>query len=242
MTKRVVRRTKASFAKRVKAVISKQAEHKIISYDTGLVPYNSGINAQTDVIQIIPSNVQGLDSGDRIGNELTLKNFNIKGHYILSTANNTLSSSCRIGVRMMVLESKRYKSYYDANIQFVNHLPDMIKNGDISRPFTGLISDLYLPLNREVYNVLYDKVHYITMEVLVTSIGSTNIQDTVRLFNINLKCNNKKLRYEDSLSNFPQNWAPFMAIGYAKMDGTAPDVAVNGLSMQNVSTMKYIDP
>jgi hypothetical protein len=32
-----------------------------------------------------------------------------------------------------------------------------------------------------------------------------------------------------------------MAIGYAKMDGTAPDVAVNGISVESVCTMKYID-
>lgn len=141
----------------------------------------------------------------------------------------------------MVLESRRYRSYYDANTQFINHLPDMIKTGDTVRGFTGLISDLYLPINREIYTVLYDKVHYITMEYLVSSVGSTNLRDTTRMFNVRLKCKNKKLRYEDSLSNYPQNWGPFMAIGYAKMDGSAPDVAVNGISLQNISTMTYID-
>ena len=241
VTKRVVRRPKVSFAKKVKAVISKQAEHKILSLGLGLQTYNSGINAQTDVIQIIPASTQGLDAGSRVGNELTLKSFNIKGHYILSLANNAVSASCRIGVRIMILEAKRYKSYYDANISFTNHLPQMIRTGDTVRGFTGVISDLYLPLNREIYNVLYDKVQYVTMPLVLTATGTNDVVNTVRLFNINLKANNKKLRYEDSLSNYPQNWGAFMCIGYAKMDGTAPDVAVNGISMETVSTMNYID-
>lgn len=241
VTRKVTRRPRTTFAKKVKAVISKQAEHKFVSFDSGLIPFNSGINAQNDVVQIIPASTQGIDAGSRIGNEITLKKFNIKGHYLLSTANNAVSSSCRIGVRMMVLQAKRYNSFYDANISYGNHLPDMIRTGDAVRGFTGLISDLYLPLNREVYTVLYDKVQYVTMEVILSSTGATSTRDTVRLFNINLKVLNKKLRYEDSLSNYPQNWGPFMCIGYAKMDGTAPDVAVNGISLQNISTMEFID-
>jgi hypothetical protein len=232
---------KKSFESRVKDVISRTAENKVLSLGLGLQSYNSGINAQSDVIQIIPASIQGTDAGSRVGNELTVKSFNIKGHYILSLANNQVSASCRIGVRILILQAKRYKSYYDANTQFVNHLPLMIRTGDSVRAFTGVISDLYLPINEEVYEVLYDKVQYVTMPFVATAVGANDVRNTVKMFDIDLKTNYKKLTYEDSLSNYPQNWGPFMAIGYAKMDGTAPDVAVNGISVESVCTMKYID-
>lgn len=240
-TRRVVRRPKESFAKRVKAVLSKAAEHKMISYDSGLQVFNSGINAATDAIQVMPLMTQGTDDGDRVGNEITCKSFNIRGHYILSLLNNTLSASCRIGVRLMVVEPKRYRNYFDTVANFANYMPSLIRYGDAVRAFTGVISDLYLPLNREMVTVLYDKTVYITMPYMVTAVGEEVITNSVRLFNIHLRCKNKKLRYEDSLANYPQNWSPTMLIGYAKMDGTAPDVAYSGISLQNITTMNFTD-
>ena len=232
----------ATFAKRVKAVISKVAETKMVSHDSGLVAYNSGISVSTDVMQIVPTMAQGDDTGMRTGNRVTAKNLSIKGHMLMSLAVSNISTSVRIAVRQMVLVSKRYKNFSDMQTNFASHLPFLLKSGNSVQGFTGIIQDLYLPINREIYTVLYDKIVYLNLEYQATASGFQGVADSVKFFNINVKCKNKILNYEESNSNVPQNWNPFMCFGYAKLDGATPDVALNlALYAQHITNLTYTD-
>lgn len=214
----------------------------MISHDSGMVQYNSGISVAGDVQQIVPNMIQGDDTGNRTGNRVTAKNLSVKGHMIMSMAVSNISTSIRIGVRQMILVSKRYAGLTDLQANVASHLPFLLKFGSTVQTFTGVISDLYLPINREVYTVLYDKVVYLTMDFQATASGFQSVTDSVKFFKMNVKCKNKVLTYEDTNLNVPQNWNPFMCFGYAKLDGTAPDVALNlALSAQSLSTLTFTD-
>lgn len=194
-----------------------------------------------DIQRIVPYMAQGLDTGGRIGNEITAKALTVKGHMIMTLANAGYSGSVRIGVRMMCLTSKRYKHIDDLTTNPSLHLNFLLKSGNAIQPFSGNIPDLYLPINREVYTVHYDKVQYITIPLIYTNAGAVDLVNSVKMFSFSVPCKNKKITYEDSLSNAPQNWAPFWVIGYVKLDGSGPDTVLTNISCESISTLYYTD-
>lgn len=242
-TTKTVRKVKpkSTFAKRVKAVVNKQAELKMLSRDTGLIGYNSPISVAGDINMIVPYQIQGTDTGQRVGNEITCRTLLIKGHMFLNQTYASSLPNCRMGIRLFVLSSKRYKAYDDVSLQVANHLPLLLKNGSSSQSFSGNIQDLYLPVNREIYTVHHDKVFQLAMPYQASGVGFMDTKDMVKFFNISIKCHNKKLTYEDTTSTAPQNWCPFLCLGYAHLDGSSPDVVSSVVQMQYLSTLTYTD-
>jgi len=78
-----------------------------------------------------------------------------------------------------------------------------------------------------------------------TGVNTASVYDTVnsvKFFNISIKCKNKLLKYDGAMDGFqPQNWSPVLIIGYVHLDGAAPDVATTQVAMAFDSIMTYED-
>jgi len=194
-----------SFDKKVLAVIHKQTEDKecyISNNESTLISFNSAISGTGDILQIIPNMVNGTSINERVGDKVVLKSHNIYGYF--RVVPNTVAANFKFGnvaVRQLVLSLKSI-SNYDAVVadpSLANKLLGLLRKGGTTVQFQGLISDVMADINREVFTVHYDKVYHIKSDYNMTAIGATT-QDTLRMFNINMKVKNKQLKYSDDMS------------------------------------------
>lgn len=237
---------KKALTKLIQKIIHKDVETKQASVNWDLTAYNSGINVGGDTTKLIPSIAQGTDNGQRVGDNIRGMSLTVRGHLLLALPATNVSSNCRIGVRLMVVQPKRYNNEGDCVTYYNNWMPYLLDNGTNSQGFTGLIQDLYLPINRDAITVYYDKVHYLSSPFIQTvgtpgyGIISEEIRNTVKFFNLKVAMKNKLLKYQDG-TNTPLNFAPMIILGYSHLDGSAPDVVTAQVSMAFNSVFKYED-
>lgn len=251
--KRAVRRAKrTNFNRKVKMVLSSLAEDKQAFLTTGnsLSKFNSGIDSVGDLIQVLPGISQGVAENQRIGNQIRAKNLNIKGYLKLDV--NDINDSTKlpnIVARMMVVTMKNAQNFTDAQGASPK-IGTLLKKGGTTVAFSGLLSDIYAPLNRDVFTVHYDKRFYLNQSYVnatgpspPSTIISQDVKNTVKFFNINIKCKNRLLRYDEDVSGdiLPSNFGPFLLLGYSYLDGSSPDVLSTPLGLQFDSTLNYED-
>lgn len=240
--------------KTIRSVINKQAENKQ-AYTTqstapALLKFNSGIDSVGDLIQILPNISKGDDENQRNGNQIRAKSFNIKGFLKLDV--NDVADSTKLPnvvARLMVVSMKVAPSFQDAQ-SLSTKIGTLLKKGGTTSTFAGNLQDLYAPINTDVFTVHYDKKFYLKQDyvnVAGSSAPSTTIaQDiskTVKFFNINIKCKNKLLRYDEDVGSdvLPGNFGPFLLLGYSYLDGSAPDVVDTKLGLCFDSVLNYTD-
>jgi len=237
-----------SFDKKVLAVIHKQTEDKecyISNNESTLVSFNSAISGAGDILQIIPNMVNGTSINERVGDKVIVKSHNIYGYFRIVPNTGALNYKFgNVAVRQLVLSLKSI-SNYDAVVadpSLANKLLGLLRKGGTTVQFQGLVSDVMADINREVFTVHYDKVYHIKNDYNMSAVGATT-QDTLRMFNINMKVKNKQLKYSDDMSAgvLPTNYGCFMAFGYAYMDGSVPDTVPTNLQVYYSSVMKYED-
>nr|WAE42939.1 MAG: capsid protein [Cressdnaviricota sp.] len=241
--KRAPRKASKNLVKLIQKQIHKDLEDKSRNVQLALTAYNSGITVAADATKVIPSISQGTDNGERIGDKVRGKSLVIRGHLLLSAPTISNQSNCRIGVRLMVVQPKRYSNDTDVTTYYNNWMPYLLDNGTTSNGFNGDIKDLYTPINRDAITVYYDKLHYLssTNIVVLSSVGVANedLRYTTKLFNIKIPCK-KVLTYLDG-NETPQNFAPMVILGYAKLDGSSADTLSANVSMAYTSCFKYED-
>lgn len=259
------RRTRAAakpsraFVKQVQKIIHKDAETKQKSYVFGTTAFNSGVNSAGDVLRIIPPIDQGTAESQRVGDTITGQKIDVRGHFFINVVPNvstltgslptTIPSNARLMIRAFICSVKKFSNYDDAVSNVSSWSSSFLKNGNSSQAMDGSIESMYLPVNTDVITVHKEIKRYITVPVLTsTSAGvpsnwiigqSIDVRGSVKFFNANIRCK-KVFKYDDT--NFsPQNFAPFMVISYAHLDGSSPDVLTTTVSASYVSTLNYED-
>lgn len=232
--KRVARKTarpSKALTKAVQQIIHKNSENKEAYHSIDTIAFNSGINSTGDPQRCLPNVAVGTAENERIGEQIRAQKLNIKGHYILTVSNNSYPNA-RIAVRMMVVQPKNLSGYPDASATAAWQT-QLLKKGGTNVGFTGLISDLYAPINTDQITCSYDKITYVSMPYIGTTTGTTlvntvythDVSKSVKFFNINLRVKNKLLKYDKNYSSVqPTSYTPMLVVGYAHMDGSSPDV------------------
>jgi len=237
--RKVVRRRKAyrgrkSFAKKVMAVIHKQSESKM-AYESGgdtIQKFsgsltNSGVSA---LFPLIPSINRGNNEGDRIGQEIRAQSLRFKGCMLFTPSaptGNYANYQSRIAVRMMIVQPKHLSN--NTQVDATSWYGALLQKGNTTTSFTGKLTDLWAPINRDAITVYHDKVHYLTATQVAqaTAAGYYMIDNSkaTKFFNVSVRCKNKLLRYDDNTFTgaglTPTNFAPVALFGWCYLDGTA---------------------
>lgn len=220
--------------KTIQSIVSKNIEDKQAYYSTGdsLVYFNSGINSTGDVLSVLPDVPEGVGPNARVGDRIRAKYLNIRGYIQLKAQTSGTYNdfaNCRIGVRLIVASSKKVKNYNDLKSQAGSNL---IQKGATSSNFTGLLSDLYAPLNTEAYTKHFDKVYFLCQSAQMQQVGTSSpsvvwsspLDKTIKFFNIKIPLRGKQLMFDDGTSAYlPTNFGPGLMLGYSKLDGSAVD-------------------
>ena len=246
--KRTTRKS-VSFDKKVLSVIHKQVETKeafIANNESALVSFNSGINSAGDCLQLVPNIANGTANNQKIGDKIHLQSHTVKGYFRIVPATTTAAGFKfgNVAVRMLLLSFKSLSNYdaIIADTTLTAKLAGMLQKGGTTVGFTGLISDIMAPINRDIFTVHADKVWNIKQDYLITAAGSTTA-DTLRFFNARMKVKNRVLKYSDDTSSglLPTNYAPVLCFGYSYMDGSAADTTSTNLQVYFDSILRYED-
>lgn len=247
--RRAVKPSKA-LTKIVQKIIHRDAETKSAYHAIDSVLFNSAMNTTGDIQRVLPNVVVGTAENQRIGEQIRAQTLKIKGYFILSTANNS-TANARIAVRMMVVQPKNLSAYPDVSVSTA-WMQQLLQKGGGNVAFTGLISDLYAPVNTDQITCYYDKVSYVSMPYLYTAtlgvptsgyaVTQWDLSKATKFFNISLKVKNKLLRYDKSYDgNQPTSYSPILLIGYSHLDGSAPDVITTQVALSYDSVLQYED-
>lgn len=245
-------RPRPALVRTIKQVVGSLTETKQAFHSSGdsLVMFNSGINSAGDMMQILPNISDGVLPNQRIGNQIRSQNLNVRG-YIKLNINDTTDSTKLPNViaRLMVVTMKARPCYYDATGTPAT-LATLLKKGGTTTGFTGLLSDIYAPINRDAFTVHHDKIFYLNqsyLNVIGASAPSTtvvqDIKNTIKFFNFNVKCKGRILKYDEDIGSdlLPSNFGPFMVLGYAYADGSAADTVSTNLGLQYDAVLSYED-
>lgn len=253
-TTRKAAKPSRSFVKKVQKIIHKDAETKqaYTSLGDSLINFNSTINSANDMQLILPQIGQGSADNQRIGDEIRAQRLSVKGFINLAVdlTENTLPNR-RVAVRMMVVSPKRFPNIDDAYTNWNSWYTSLLKKGGTQVAFTGLLSDLYAPINTDEITKYYDRVFYLSQDYWKTNVGTTtvssqsmmNISKTIKFFKFTMKLRNKKLRYDAGVSSNlrPTNFGPFLLLGYVHLDGSSPDVVTTQVGLSYDAILDYED-
>lgn len=240
--KRAVR-TKKPLRKLIQSVINKNLEDKFAYKSSIDVNYNSGINSQADLVSVMPSINIGTADSSRVGAQLHGKSLLVQGHMITNLTNNSYSD-VRLGIRMMIVSPKGYIGYEPAFNSATTWLNYLLKRGGSTLAFTGLVADLYSPINSDAITVHYDKTFFMTVPYAPAGVsGMVMPTGTTKFFKIYLPVKNKLLKYDAAINNglTPTNYNPFLIVGYSHLDASIPDTVQTQVNVSFTSQFKYQD-
>lgn len=239
--RKAVRRPRGAFKKKVLSVIHEQLEDKKGYASQTTTNYNGVIDSTSEFYDLCPSIAQGTDTNSRIGDQIRGKHLVVRGHIALNLTTDTDANS-RIAVRLMALTNKLGPSYYSNENNTA--LDRLLNNHGSAQKFNGDVLSLYLPVNRDIWTVHYDKIHTLSIAQLYHSTAADievarDTHYTTKLFTIRIPCR-KLMRYGDGQA-WPTNFRPRICLGYAHMDGSAADTVETQVSMTWISELTFED-
>jgi len=234
-----------AFRVAVQKVVAANVESKQAFHSVTATNYNSGINSIGDAPRVLPSIAQGITDSTRIGDQLKSQLLTVKGAIVYnpSTGQYGTYGNSRLGVRMMIVQPRQYSNLDDVQSNAAAWLSLLLKKGGTSVAFSGILSDLWAPINSDYIIKYYDKVFYMDAPYQATAVGSTLMGRSTKMFSIKLKTRNKILKYDTNVSSGiqPTNYAPVLLLGYAHMDGSAPDTLTTAIQLSYDSVLNFED-
>lgn len=232
----------------VRRMIAKNAENKIIGDAVEYnVQHNSPIGA-ADCRPLVPE-IQPIDAAagstatQRMGDKVKPKSLTVSGLVSLQVTSQTQKD---IYVRLIIAAQKDVKvgSQINAgNIDAAHLLKAAYPGGaagDDQVPFDGYTMDLSYPVNTDKFRVYMDKVVKLHQcaEGGVESIGKYSYRWRYKFTEKNLPAS---LTFDEGNGDWPNNFAPFFALGYAYSDGTVPDTITTRCISNVYSRLEFED-
>lgn len=232
---------------KVKDVVKRQIARTIEDKHIGNVveqdvQHNSGIGS-ADCIPIVPKIATGTLSNERTGDKVRPRRMTMRG--VVSIApGDALGIQKDLYVRILVLAQKNVKTGAQVSSGAIDTgnllMPNLAPPGVQSAPFSGNTIDLTLPVNTELFRVYMDKV------VKLQGVATDGVEAIPR-YSTRWSFTFKKsklpatLTYDSGNGDWANNFAPFLAIGYAYCDGSTPDTTTTRVISNCFSDLFYED-
>lgn len=225
-----------------KSVISRRAEDKAIGIMVeDNILHNSPIGP-ADCEPVIPEVSQGTTARDRTGDRLTPKALHVKGIVSLNTVG-VPNGRSDIYARVMILAQKDIKTggqVLSGSINTGSLLKPGFGGSAIEQPFAGDTQDLLKPINTDLFRVYMDKTFKLSQvsEGAIEQNGTYSARWAYTFTKKNLPAS---LTYDEGNVDWANNFAPFLCVGYAYSDGTAPDTVATKVMSTCYSELKFED-
>lgn len=248
--KRSVRPNRA-FKKKVLSIIHKEAETKEAFTTQAAIQYKNAIStANASFSRLIPNVSQGAGDNARIGDQIRVQSIKWRGILnMVPQGTSQADSTRRIGIRVMVLTPKAFGNWGSASANYATWQNYILKKGGTATGFTGVIDDLFAPVNTDAVTCHFNKVYKFTQgsffQATVTAANGIVPYENasmVKFMQHTFRFKNRLFKYDANIDSgvTPTNTAMVIAVGFVYLDGTAPDTA-SRVSFQYDSIMKYED-
>jgi len=236
---------KAGITDIVKTLLGRKTENKAVGWKVeDSVAHNSPIGAadcyplvqqiqQLDVTGGISSAVQ------RIGDKIQPKSLRVRGCISLRSSQDTIQN---LYVRVLILAQKDIKvgSQVAGGSVNANALLRPMFNtpaGADQAAFGGTTQNLLQPVNTDLFRVYYDRIHKLCPA------SNATVENTMGSYtwSYDFKSLPANLTYDEGNADWANNFAPFVAIGYAYADGTSPDTATTRIVSNTYSLLTFED-
>lgn len=199
------------------------------------IPFGAVANG-ANVFKILPPIPQGDGTyNERVGSRINLKQLHISGflHYFPDTAANILPADKKLAVRVMILKCKEYDAVDKAFADLPTNKLLIGGSADV-KPFdaegannggTGPM-DSFRQINRKVFSVRYDKVHYMNAPYYdpgLTDVNTVSQPSSLKMWEHTLTFGKRglKLKFSDDLDTDANNFPYFLCIGYSSLSNAA---------------------
>jgi len=225
-------------------VLNKTIETKFASVQYTYTTFNSAISNIADFLAILPAVQAGTGQNQRIGNSIHPVKLEIRG-YITVDSNTLWITAQEILCRLMCFQQKDLRSFADLASGNFN----LLNVGGGSGQYDGSLLRQCMPHNNDAYTFYKDLKHtffkpYGLLNSSITPVSSMN-SSLVLPFHIVLtpKHMPSVFKYDSNVTgaNYPDNFCPFLALGYCFGNNQTPDVTNTQLGMSYVSTLYYKD-
>jgi len=235
----------------VGSVLDRTLETKYATDQRLNVAFNSAIGAYNlDAYPALPPvNVATgfMQTYNRAGNEITPTS--LKVH--MTVGLNSVQRSSALRVDVYVLTRKDQKVLAPNGILNRVDIPQLFNAGFGGglTSYTGLPTIPVLRMNLNEFTLISHRKFTLAGNVGLpngdtTAGNSPNLlPGCVKYLDINVPCP-KTLKYDEGTATtavYPNNFAPFIVIGYCKVDGTAPDVAFQSVVASWTTALMFKD-
>jgi len=237
---RTAKPTKSQVVTIVKKMIDRNVENKFVGYQVETnVLHNSGITSG-DCLPILGTVVSGTTPTRRIGDRISPKSLTVKG--VLSWTPAGCNTSQNMYVRVIIASQKTIKlgSQVVAGAVDAAHLVRTGIDGFDQTNFDGTTRSLNYLMNKDSFHVYYDRIHMLAPNN-VGGGGCESMPLYSKRWSYTFKSLPSHLAFDTQNGDWPINFAPFLAIGYAYPDGTAPDVVTTKLITNTNSYLSFED-
>jgi hypothetical protein len=232
------------------SVLNRELETKYVADQYQNISFNSIINAySTEAYACLPP--VGVSSGamqtyQRVGNEIMPLKLNVK----MAVAIAAVARSCALRVDVYVLTRKDTK--YLPTLLTRTDQPKMYNTGGGATGTIGYNGQMTIPQLR--YNLNEFSVIKHKTFILAGNVGLPNGDTTpgnagnllpgcVKQLSMDIPCP-KTLKYDEqtaTAATYPYNFAPFILIGYSKVDGSPADVGLQSVVASWTVQMTFKD-
>lgn len=207
-------------------MIARNLENKLVGWPVELnVQHNRSIGAADCyplVQEIVPiDSAVGNTSQQRMGDRIKPKSLKVKG--VVSYTPDTCNTAQNVYVRIIIASQKSIKvgSQVQAGNVAANQLlrPGYQGLGLDQVPFSGSTIDLNAPINKDLFRVYMDKTIKLSPSN-VSAGGREAMPQYSARWSHTFKQLPSTLTYDEAHGDWANNFAPFVALGYAFPDGT----------------------
>ena len=230
-----------------KKVVSDKLEDKYNRAEPQLggqpVLFNAGISTFSDLWNLFPAITTGTEAHQRVGDTIRPKSLRVDFYVV---ANGALTTSMLNRVRLFVLEDKSIKNW--ANMPSTSIGTNLLDNGATLAGYSGIPNQETVRVNKRRYKVIKDKLFTVMKTSGVTpqtaGLGGTqSSMNSSQFHKISFKVPTPaKLQYSNPGDSWPNNFSPFLCLGYTQPDGDlAPDTGVTKMAFTFNSHLDYED-
>lgn len=226
--------------------IDRKLETKVAyfhNYDWGnFSPKIIGTTGASSFQQVLPEVPQAGQPGsevsdreNRIGADILVKGINIKGVINMKYTDDGTWST--LLARLIVCSAKGHSYWPEVSPIATLLAGEFLRAGATPMPYNADLQSQFTNLNTNRVTSHHERRYNFNGDYAYGSVGGLGSKNIT--FNINLKCNNKILKYSAPGEVFPRNYAPFLCCGYTAANGSA--VGGTPLYGQYVVTMRFKD-
>jgi len=225
-------------------MMSRNIENKVIGWkvEDGVL-HNQAIGSadcEPLIGEIEPiDSTTGNTSQQRMGDRIVPKSLKVRGIVTLNQTQATQSNQ-PLYVRVIIAQQKdvRNSGNVTTNID-ASHLLHPGFVGADQQAFTGETTDLQYPINKNKFRVYMDKIIR-----LAPVVSETSVEEHPRYtatYKYTFKSLPSALTYDEGAGNWCNNFAPFVALGYAYTDGSSENAGFTRVKHYCFSQLEFED-